>query len=69
MASGAPVVASRLGGLPEVVVDGRTGYLVEPGDVTELRRLLEGLLDDHACAPAMGESGRRLVLERLTSEA
>jgi glycosyltransferase involved in cell wall biosynthesis len=68
MASGA-AVASRLGGLPEVVVDGRTGYLVEPGDVTDLRRRLEGLLDDPDCAAAMVESGRRLVLERLTWEA
>jgi glycosyltransferase involved in cell wall biosynthesis len=49
---------------PEVVVDGRTGYLVEPGDVTDLRRRLEGLLDDPDCAAAMVESGRRLVLER-----
>src|ERR671932_1009412 len=40
MASGTPVVASRIGGLPEVVVDGETGFLVEPGDVAELRARL-----------------------------
>lgn len=69
MASGAPVVASRLGGLPEVVVDGETGYLVEPGDTAGLRRRLEELLADPARAAAMGARGRARVLERFTWEA
>lgn len=68
MASGAPVVASRIGGVAEVVIDGRTGYLVEPGDVADLRARLEVLLADPARARQMGEEGRQLVLERFTWE-
>jgi glycosyltransferase involved in cell wall biosynthesis len=46
MVSGVPVVASRVGGIPEVVVDGRTGVLVPPGDIDALARALDGLVAD-----------------------
>jgi glycosyltransferase involved in cell wall biosynthesis len=69
MASGTPVVASRLDGLPEVVRDGETGFLVTPGDVDELRDRLAQLLGDPALAARMGRLGRELVLERFTWEA
>ena len=68
MASGTPVVASRLGGLAEVVADGRTGFLVEPGDVDALRERLELLLADPVLGEEMGEAGRRRVLDRFTWE-
>lgn len=66
MASGTPVVASRLGGLPEIVVDGETGFLVEPGDVEALRDRLAMLLTDPALARRLGDNGRDLVCQRLT---
>jgi glycosyltransferase involved in cell wall biosynthesis len=69
MASGTPVVASRIGGLAEVVVDGETGFLVEPGDTAELGGRLEELLADPERARRMGEAARRLVLERFTWDA
>jgi spore coat protein SA len=69
MASGTPVVASRLGGLAEVVVDGETGFLVEPGDSEELGARLEALLADSQLARRMGEAARRMVLERYTWDA
>ncbi|WP_448628502.1 glycosyltransferase family 4 protein [Geodermatophilus sp. URMC 64] len=69
MASGTPVVASRLDGLPEVVRDGETGFLVTPGDVAELRERLAQLLGDRALAARMGERGREVVLEEFTWEA
>ena len=69
MASGTAVVASRIGGLVELVVDGTTGYLVEPGDVGALRSRLELLLDDAATASSLGAAGRARVLERFTWEA
>jgi glycosyltransferase involved in cell wall biosynthesis len=69
MASGTPVVASRLGGLSEVVVDGETGYLVEPGDASQLRARLEELLNDPRRARRMGEAARGLVLDRFTWDA
>ena len=69
MASGTPVVASAVGGLNEVVVDGTTGYLVEPGEVGPMRDRLARLLDDPAHARRLGEAARRRVLERFTWDA
>jgi glycosyltransferase involved in cell wall biosynthesis len=68
MASGLPVVASRLGGVPEIVVDGETGFLVGPGDVEELHDRIAVLLSDSALAAQMGRRGRDLVVERFTWE-
>ncbi len=68
MASGTPVVCSRLGGLPEVVSDGETGYLVEPGDVEELHDRLSELLADPRSARRMGSNARQRVIERFTWE-
>jgi glycogen synthase len=61
MACGTPVVATRVGGIPEVVVDGETGWLVPPGDEAALARALRGALADPALARRMGEAGRRRV--------
>ena len=69
MASGTPVVASRIGGLPEVVEDGETGLLVEPGDVAELRDRIERVLGDRPLAERLGRNARARVLETFTWEA
>ncbi|HUJ08296.1 MAG TPA: glycogen synthase [Streptosporangiaceae bacterium] len=61
MACGAPVVASRVGGIPEVVVDGQTGLLVPPDDPAELAKAIMSLADDKERAAAMGAIGRRWV--------
>ena len=66
MASGTPVIASRIGGVPEVVEDGVTGFLVEPGDVEALRDRLALLLADPSKARQMGDAGRDAVLQRFT---
>lgn len=58
MAAGAPVVASRKGGIPEVVVDGETGLLVEWGDETALMDVVRRVLCDAALARRLGEDGR-----------
>lgn len=58
MAYGRPVVASRTGGLAEIVVDGETGRLVPPGDPQALAQALEELLGDPRRALWMGEAGR-----------
>ncbi len=68
MASGTPVIASNVGGLPEVVVDGVTGFVVEPGDVAELNDRLERLLTDDRLAREMGDNARRHVAENFTWE-
>lgn len=69
MASGTPVVCSRLGGLPEIVQHGVTGFLVEPGDVDELRERLAEVVRDRALAARLGRNARELVLERFTWRA
>ncbi|MEV6808057.1 glycogen synthase [Streptomyces sp. NPDC017248] len=60
MACGTPVVASRVGGIPEVVADGRTGLLVDVDDGFEagLARALDTVLGDPDAARRMGEAGR-----------
>lgn len=69
MASGTPVVGSRLGGLAEIVVHGETGFLVEPGNIDDLRDHLLLVLDDAALANRLGRNGRELVLETFTWQA
>jgi alpha-maltose-1-phosphate synthase len=59
MACGAAVVASRVGGIPEVVADGETGLLVEPGDPAALADAINSLIADPARAAAMGALGRK----------
>ncbi len=69
MSSGTPVVASQLGGIPEIVQHGETGYLIEPGNVPELHDRLAELLGNPALAQGMGQAGRELVLDRFTWRA
>jgi len=65
MSSGAPVIASRLGGNSELVQDGVNGVLTEPGDVVALRDALRSLRDS-TLVRDMGGNGRRLVESRFT---
>jgi len=61
MAAGVPVVASRLSGIPELVVDGETGMLVEPGEAAALAGAIRRTLDDPESAQGRAERGRALV--------
>src|SRR5581483_1457796 len=65
MACELPVVASAVGGIPEIVVDGVTGWLVPPGDPGALAERVNALLLDPARAREMGKAGRRRVLEEF----
>lgn len=73
MAMAKPVVASRVGGIPEAVEDGVTGVLVPPGNSRELAGALLRLLKDPALRDTMGQAGRKRVetlfsLERTIEE-
>ncbi len=69
MMSGTPVIASRLGGLPEVVEHGETGFLVEPGNTSELRERLAELLGAPGLAARLGRQARERALGRFTWQA
>jgi glycosyltransferase involved in cell wall biosynthesis len=66
MAHARPVVASAVGGLLDLVVDGETGIHVPPGDVPALRSALERLLGDPELRRQMGEAGRLRAAERFS---
>ncbi len=66
MAYGRPVVASAVGGLLDLVVDGETGLLVPPRDAAALRAALERLLADQALRRRLGEAARERVRERFS---
>jgi len=68
LATGLPVVASRLSGIPELVRDGDTGVLAEPGDSGDLARALRGVLADPEAAMARARAGRRLIEEEFEIE-
>ena len=62
-----PVVATRVGGIPEAVEDGVNGYLVEPADVDELTARVMQLIADSALRNRLGEAGRGRVEQNFTT--
>ncbi len=73
MASGLPSVATRVGGIPEMLESGLSGHLVPPGDVAALAAAVEGLASDPPARARMGRAARaaaetRFSLERMVSE-
>ncbi len=61
MSMGKPIIASRIGGLPEIVVDKETGFLVPPGDEQALQGAIQYLLDNPEQREHMGRMGRKRV--------
>jgi len=68
-ACGVPIVATRAGGIPEIVKDAVNGRVIEPGDSAALASAIVDLLDDPARRRELGQAGRRLVLARFSVEA
>jgi len=69
MACGSPVVASRVGGLPEVVEHGVSGFLLERGDVKGMGDAAAEILSDEELHAEMKAAGRRLAVERFSAQA
>lgn len=63
MASGKPVVAGNVGGIPDMVRHGKNGFLVNPRDTAVLRTAIESLLDDAVLRDMMGKKGRETALQ------
>lgn len=68
MERGRPVIASAVGGLPEIVDAGRTGILVPPGDVAALARALAELAGDGARAASLGAAGRERARDEFSQD-
>jgi len=69
MATGLPVVASRVGGIPESVLDGETGSLVAPGNAEELAAALTNLLVEDELRLRMGRRGREVAAAKFSQKA
>lgn len=69
MAAGKPIVATNVGGVPEVVVDGFNGFLVESGDHLALANRIELLLKDRNLTKAMGERGYFCAIKKFSEDA
>lgn len=68
LACGKPVVATRVGSIPESVHDGENGYLVSPGDVSALAARVVELFDNRALARRLGQAGRQSVVDDWSLE-
>jgi glycosyltransferase involved in cell wall biosynthesis len=68
MAMEVPVIATNVGGIPEVVDNGKTGILVPPGNVDALWKAMKYLIQNPEIGINMGKKGRQRVLERFTIE-
>jgi len=67
MACRVPVIASKIGGLVEIVADGETGFLLEPEDVDGVAKKVVLLLQDEKLRKRMWEAGRRRVEDHFTA--
>jgi glycosyltransferase involved in cell wall biosynthesis len=68
MAAGVPAVACAVGGIPEVVTDGVSGFLIAPGDTASLERALRRLLTERALAARIGAAARETARRRFAPE-
>jgi glycosyltransferase involved in cell wall biosynthesis len=68
MAAGMPVLASAVGGIPDVIADGVNGFLTAPGDKAMLERMLRRLLHDRALRARVGAAARETATLRFSSE-
>jgi glycosyltransferase involved in cell wall biosynthesis len=69
LAAGVPIVASRVGGIPEIVDEGQTGRLVPAGDAEALAGAIRHLLTDRTHVDAMRSAARATAAQRFSTEA
>jgi glycosyltransferase involved in cell wall biosynthesis len=68
MATGLPVISTDIGGIPEMVVQNETGFLVRPGDAVALAGAIERVIDDRSFAQRLGDAGYRRAQELFSIE-
>ena len=69
MAVGVPVIATRVGGIPEIVADGESALLIAPGDREGMSRALERVLSNRELSRQLASEARRIILARHTPDA
>ena len=69
MATGLPVIATKVGGIPEVIQDGQNGILVPPQDPVSLANAICRVLDDHKLAASLGGKARLTIEENYSLPA
>ncbi len=65
-ATGLPVISTKVGGIPEFLVDNENGFLIDPGDSAQLTQRVLALLQDQKLAKEMGIRGRKLIEEKFS---
>jgi phosphatidylinositol alpha-1,6-mannosyltransferase len=65
-ACGKPVIGGRTGGIPDAVIDGYTGFLVDPNDPRDIARTIQSLLTDKELAGKLADQGRSRVVNELS---
>lgn len=65
-ATGLPVISTKVGGIPEFLVDNENGFVIDPGDSTQLTQRVLTLLQDPKLAKEMGDRGRKLIEEKFS---
>ena len=68
MATGLPVVSTSIGGIPEMVVENETGFLVQPDDALALADAIEKVIDDRLLAQKLGQAGYERAQELFSIE-
>ncbi len=68
MALGRPVIGSKIGGIPELVIDGHNGLLFKPKSVAELKEKIAILQNDHDYANRLGHNGKKIVIQKFSSD-
>jgi glycosyltransferase involved in cell wall biosynthesis len=68
MACGKPIVATNVGGIPDLLENEKTGILLEPGDLEGFRRTFERLLEDEKLAKELGENARRKITRQFSAD-
>ena len=68
MATGVPVISTEIGGIPEMVVENGTGFLVQPRDSVGLANAIERLIDDRLLAQRLGQAGYQRAQELFSIE-
>ena len=68
MATGLPVISTNIGGIPEMVVQNETGFLVQPADPIALAKAIEDVIDDRLLAQRLGEAGHQRAQELFSIE-